>query len=150
MPTMNIDRVLVPTDSDRASDGGVERGLEFAADNDAEVTVLEVVEDSAVAGSIYGEPPPAADVRIGKATEHVEAVASRAEDLGVEVDPVVKTGDVRDVVVEFSCRGGFDVVVVEPDAGAKLRDLKPVGSAGEVASLADTIVMSVPARIRSR
>ena len=69
------DRILVPTDGSEYAARGVERGMDLAEENDAQLHVLFVVDET-----VYGSTPA-----LSSYEAYLEKVADDAEDLAEDI-----------------------------------------------------------------
>ncbi|MGQ4556306.1 universal stress protein [Halobellus sp. GM3] len=108
--------ILLATGGEVASDRAVEHAIELAAQHDATLHVLFVVDSDvydAYSGDEYvdeSEGPEHGLEEMGE--EAVSEVAERARDRGVDAETHVRHGQPPETIVEFARESGVDVVVM--------------------------------------
>ncbi|MFD1684656.1 universal stress protein [Halobellus litoreus] len=107
------DRILIPTDGSECADSAVEHALDIAAQYDAELHVLSVVDSRDVSHSAPAISPEQVQQTLrDRAESVVESVAERAEAAGVTVVTAVEPGIPDDVVVEYAADEDCDLIVM--------------------------------------
>ena len=107
------DRILIPTDGSECADSAVEHALDIAAQYDAELHVLSVVDSRDVSHSAPAISPEQVQQTLrDRAESVVESVAERAEAAGVTVVTAVEPGIPDDVVVEYAAAEDCDLIVM--------------------------------------
>ncbi|WP_336022100.1 universal stress protein [Halobellus salinisoli] len=107
------DRVLVPTDGSECADHAIDHALDIAAQYDAELRVLSVIDSRDVSHSAPAISPNQIEKTLRERAESVvEAVAERAEEAGVRVVTAVEAGIPDDVVVEYAEDSDCDLIVM--------------------------------------
>ena len=105
------DHVLVPTDGSTASEDAIEHAIDLAAQYDATLHALYVV-DAKTYSSLEAAADVVADELRAEGTEAVEAIAARAEDAGVAAETAIETGIVHRSIVDYVDNEDIDVVVM--------------------------------------
>ncbi|PCR88976.1 universal stress protein [Natrinema ejinorense] len=101
------DRVLVPTDGRESTERAIDEAIELAAENDATLHTLYVVNSAAIAPGIEFSDLE----EIGR--QAVEYVRDRARDAGVDaVDCEVLHGLRHRVILEYADDHGIDLIVL--------------------------------------
>ena len=107
------DRILIPTDGSECADSAVEHALDIAAQYDAELHVLSVVDSRDVSHSAPAISPEQVQQTLrDRAESVVESVAERAEAAGVTVVTAVEPGIPDDVVVEYAADEDCGLIVM--------------------------------------
>jgi len=107
------DRILVPTDGSDCADSAVEHAIDIAAQYDAELHVLSVVDSRDMSHSAPAISPEQIEETLRERAEAVvDEVAERASDAGVEVVTAVEPGLPDNVVVEYAEENDCDLVVM--------------------------------------
>ena len=107
------DRILIPTDGSECADSAVEHALDIAAQYDAELHVLSIVDSRDVSHSAPAISPEQVQQTLrDRAESVVESVADRAEAAGVTVVTAVESGIPDDVVVEYAADEDCDLIVM--------------------------------------
>jgi nucleotide-binding universal stress UspA family protein len=107
------DRILIPTDGSECADSAVEHALDIAAQYDAELHVLSIVDSRDVSHSAPAISPEQVQQTLrDRAESVVESVADRAEAAGVTVVTAVEPGIPDDVVVEYAADEDCDLIVM--------------------------------------
>ena len=103
------DVILFPTDGSKGAERARDHALKLAADQDATLHVLHVVETVAPAASLH-------EMIIDRMTEHgqelVESVATLGREQGVTVETAVREGDPAETIVEYSTTKEVDAIVM--------------------------------------
>ncbi|WP_311171101.1 universal stress protein [Halobellus ordinarius] len=107
------DRILVPTDGSECADRAVEHAIDLAAQYDAELRVLSVIDARDVSHSAPAiSVDQVEDTLRERAESVVEAVADRAAEAGVDVETAVEPGIPDDVITEYAGENDCDLVVM--------------------------------------
>ncbi|MFB6251129.1 MAG: universal stress protein [Halobellus sp.] len=107
------ERILVPTDGSDCADNAVDHAIDIAAQYDAELCVLSVVDTRDMSHSAPAISPQQVEQTLRERAESVvEAVAERATDAGLEAVTAVEPGVPDDVVVEYAIDHDCDLVVM--------------------------------------
>ncbi len=118
------DSVLFPTDGSEGSEQAREHALELAADQDAVLHVLNVVEVVAPGVSLH---ETIADRLTEQGTELVDEIADAGRERGIAVTTAVLEGDPADRIVAYASSEGIDVIVM-PTRGRSGLEKVVVGS----------------------
>ncbi|MFB6080070.1 MAG: universal stress protein [Haloferacaceae archaeon] len=105
------DRVLVPTDGSEGVDRALDHALRLAADHDATVHALSVVDRRLTRAA--DEDHEAMRERLRERSEEaVAAVADRAEEAGLATATAVREGVPDKTIVDYAAETDADVVVI--------------------------------------
>ncbi|KAB1191104.1 MULTISPECIES: universal stress protein [Haloferax] len=118
------EHVLIPTDGSESATRAAEHGLELAAETDATVHVLSVIDDSALGPDVRSALSGSEYEQV--ATTAVETVASRAAELGVsrvvehleygtpsdEISEIIDEYDIDAVVMGTTGKSGIDRILL--------------------------------------
>ncbi|WP_435178343.1 universal stress protein [Halorussus sp. AFM4] len=122
-----FDRILVPTDGTPASECAVRNGLELAAEHDAEVHALYVVETDSGMGHV--------DFNVermeAEGEEAVEAVERRAAERGVPVVKAFRYGDPTEEILDYVADHDVDLVMMGTAGRTGLDRFVHAGSVAE-------------------
>jgi nucleotide-binding universal stress UspA family protein len=133
--------LLVPTDGSETVDRTLPHALSLAADHDATLHALYVVDQRVVRAS---SDELRRDVRTdlerqGEAA--VEAVAERASEAGVAVETAVRHGTPDKEIVDYAAEADADVVVIGPHGKSPRRKVEGLGS------VSDRVVADAPTSV---
>ncbi|WP_049987112.1 universal stress protein [Halobellus rufus] len=107
------DRILVPTDGSECADRAVAHALDIAAQYDAELRVLSVIDSRDVSHSAPAISAEQIEKTLRERAESIVAdVADRAEEAGVQVVTAVEPGIPDDVVVDYAEENDCDLIVM--------------------------------------
>lgn len=116
------DDIVIPTDGSIGAERGVDHGIELAANLDADVHALYVIDER-----VYGETPAmsAGELRFEKLEEQaqraVDDVTGRAAERGLDAEGAVTRGTPSDEIVDFAEDRDADLIVMgihgEDDVG---------------------------------
>ena len=107
------DKVLVPTDGSDHADRGVDYGMTLAAENDAQLHVLFVVDES-----VYGTTPALSSYEAfleeleEQAEDLTEDAVEEATERGIDVTVSVRRGVPHDAICTYADAEGIDVIVM--------------------------------------
>jgi nucleotide-binding universal stress UspA family protein len=93
------DAILFPTDGSEGSEVALDHALDLAADQDATLHVLHVVETISPGASLHDM---IADRMTAQAEELVESVARRVQEREVDVETAVLEGEPAATIVEYA------------------------------------------------
>lgn len=128
--TVDYGTVLVPTDGSEEVDRALDHALRIAADHDAAVHALFVVDGRVLKAAREDRESVAADLRT-QGEDAVGRVAERAAEAGVEVATAVREGTPDVTIRSYADEVDADVVVMAP-RGLTGRDrLQSLGSVTE-------------------
>lgn len=125
------DRVLVATDGDESSDVVLEHALSIAADNDATLHGLFVV-DRRVYSVAFDDGPSEKKTElreVGKAA--LADVEAAADDAGVDVETELREGDPERVVAAYGDEIEADLIVVGSHGKSPKEKVQGLGSVSE-------------------
>ena len=107
------ERILVPTDGSECADRAVEHAIDIAAQYDAEVHALSVVDTRDIGHSAPAISPQQVEQTLRERAESVvEAVAERAADAGVDAVTAIEPGVPDDAIIEYATANDCDLVVM--------------------------------------
>ena len=125
------DDLLVPTDGSEAVERALDHAIPLAADHDATVHALYVVDRRvATAGSSELHDEVIADLESQGETA-VSAVADRAREASVDVETVVRTGTPDTEIVAYADEAGIDVIVMSPEGKSPRERIRSLGSVSD-------------------
>ncbi|MBX0286269.1 universal stress protein [Haloarcula salinisoli] len=107
------DKVLVPTDGSDHADRGVDYGMDLAAENDAQLHVLFVVDES-----VYGGTPALSSYEafLEELEEQAEAltedIVEDATERGIDTTLSVRRGVPHDTICHYADQEDIDVIVM--------------------------------------
>lgn len=137
------DTILVPTDGSETVDRTLPHALRLAADHDATVHALSVVDRRVLLAS----DDLREDVRStleSTASDAVAAVASAAREEGLDTETAVREGAPDRVIVDYAAETDADVIVLGPHGKTPYEKVGGLGSVSDrVASDAETSVFLV-------
>lgn len=135
------DRILLPTDGSRGNDRAVEQAIGLAAQSDAQLHVLFVVEDIPYAPEMMDGQVEARLREIGE--EAISDIRQRADDAGVAVETALKDGTPHQSILDYAEKAEMDLIVMGTHGRSGL-DRYLLGSVTErVVRGADTPVLTV-------
>ncbi len=125
------DDLLVPTDGSEAVERALDHAIPLAADHDATVHALYVVDRRvATAGSSELHDEVIADLESQGETA-VSAVADRAREASIDVETVVRTGTPDTEIVAYADEAGIDVIVMSPEGKSPRERIRSLGSVSD-------------------
>jgi len=135
------DHILFPTDGSEPADSALDYALQIAAEHEATVHVLNVVDTSQVSRSgMQGDVSAALEQ---EGTEIVNETAQRARKRGISVVSEVIHGDPYEAIVEYSTQSAVELIVM-PTHGRRGLQRFLLGSVTErVINTADIPVIAV-------
>jgi nucleotide-binding universal stress UspA family protein len=104
------DRILLPTDGSQGNSRAVEQAIGLAAETDAELHVLFVVEDMPYAPEMMGGEVEARLRQIGE--EAIEEIRDRADAAGVALETAIEDGSPHRSILEYADSEGVDLIVM--------------------------------------
>ncbi|MFC5278511.1 universal stress protein [Halorubrum rubrum] len=125
------DDVLVPTDGSEAVDRALDHAIPLAADHDATVHALYVVDRrvaNASSSDLHDEV--VADLE-SQGEAAVAAVAERAEEAGLAVETHVRHGTPDTEIVGYAEDAGIDVIVMSPEGKSPRERIQSLGSVSD-------------------
>ena len=135
------DRILLPTDGSRGNSRAVEQAIGLAAQSDARLHVLFVVEDLPYAPEMMDGQVEARLREIGE--EAISDIRQRAADAGVSVETALEDGTPHQSILEYADEERMDLIVMGTHGRSGL-DRYLLGSVTErVVRGADTPVLTV-------
>ncbi|WIV67064.1 universal stress protein [Natrialbaceae archaeon AArc-T1-2] len=132
MPT--YDTILIPTDGSRPAERGVEHGLSIAADNDADVHFVHIIDKIR-----HGDTPALSNYELTLEDAEDEALA--------DLEALAERAREHDLDTEVHCRRGMPHEEIVTVADAVDADLVVMGKHGEgeaelphIGSVADRVL----------
>ncbi|MFO7926944.1 MAG: universal stress protein [Halobacteriota archaeon] len=104
------ERILLPTDGSRGNSRAVKQAIGLAAETDAELHVLFVVEDIPYAPEMMDGEVEARLRQIGE--DAIEDIRERADDAGVEIETAIEDGTPHRAILEYADDEGADLIVM--------------------------------------
>lgn len=127
MSSQRYDRILIPTDGTEASQCAVTHGIDIAADHDADVHVLYVVETERSLGHVDFVVERQEDQ--GEAA--IESVAQQAESLDISVTRAFRYGETHEEIVDYATVHDADVIVMGTHGRSGFARIKAGGSVAD-------------------
>ncbi|MFD1687056.1 universal stress protein [Halobellus litoreus] len=135
------DQILFPTDGSEPAESALQYALQIAAEHEATIHVLNVVDTSH--DSLSGMQDDVDDTLEQDGTEIVNEAAQRATEHGIDVVSEVLHGDPYEAIVEYSTQSGNELIVM-PTHGRRGLQRFLLGSVTErVINTADVPVIAV-------
>ena len=133
--------IIIPTDGSEYAEEAAEVGFDFAEKLDATVHVLAVGDVSlAEISAIGGGPPKSKEDVTEIAAEWATRLAATAEEQGLDVETVVRTGTPADEIADYAAALDPDMIVIGT-AGRTGFERRIVGS------VTDKVVRTAPAPV---
>lgn len=107
-----IKKVLVPIDGSDSSRKALEMAIVIATAADAELTVLEVIEEFGPLPGYYEAAPPGADRIKWISEQRFEKIHPMLEEENVKWNRRVEEGYAADRIVEIADEGKYDLIVI--------------------------------------
>jgi len=125
------DTVLVPTDGSDTVAQTLPHALRLAADTDAKIQVVYVVDTRAIHAADADERETV-DADLTEAGQKaVEAVADQAATEGIEVETAVRRGTPDKEIISYAAEHDSDVIVIGTDGKTPREKLQALGSVSE-------------------
>lgn len=106
------DDVLVPTDGSGTVSQTLEHALPIAADNDATVHALYVI-DTRIVQAATDETRPEIETKLeDEGEEAVATVSERAAEAGLETTEAVRRGTPSKTILEYADEEGIDLITI--------------------------------------
>ena len=135
------DQILFPTDGSEPAESVLKYALQIAAEHEATIHVLNVVDTSH--NSLSGMQDDVDDTLEQEGTEIVNEAAQRATEHGIDVVSEVLHGDPYEAIVEYSTQSAIELIVM-PTHGRRGLQRFLLGSVTErVINTADVPVIAV-------
>jgi nucleotide-binding universal stress UspA family protein len=136
------DAILLPTDGSEGFDAVVDHAVELAADRDATVHVLYVVDDRSFL-TLKAEMQSDVAAELREEGEAATArVADRLDDAGVGARTAIRRGNPADEILDYAAETGVDLVVMGTHGADYERNM--LGSVSQkVVTMADVPVLTV-------
>jgi len=138
------DSILVPTDGSKTVERTLPHALNLAANNDATVRALSVVDVRSIQAAGPDDRDGVDAELTADAEAAVETVADRAAEEGIDVETAVRHGTPDKEIVKEASETGIDVIVIGTDGKTPREKLRALGSVSErVVDTADVPVFVV-------
>ena len=124
------DDILIPTDGSETISETLTHGLPIAADNDATVHALYVV-DSRITAADDGTGTDLERSLETEGQDAVAAVAEQAADEGLETVSDVRRGTPSKTILEYADEQGIDLIVIGTRGKSPREKLTSLGSVSE-------------------
>ena len=125
------DDILIPTDGSETISETLTHGLPIAADNDATVHALYVVDSRITAAADDETGTDLEDSLETEGREAVAAVAEQAADEGLETVSDVRRGTPSKTILEYADEQGIDLIVIGTRGKSPREKLTSLGSVSE-------------------
>ncbi|RQG96973.1 universal stress protein [Natrarchaeobius chitinivorans] len=123
--------VLVPTDGSETISQTLDHALPIAADNDATVHALYVV-DSRITAAAGSENAPTLEATLEEEGQQaVTAVEERASDAGLETATEIRSGTPAKSILEYADEQGIDLIVIGTSGKSPREKVTSLGSVSE-------------------
>jgi nucleotide-binding universal stress UspA family protein len=106
------ERILIPTDGSEEMDAVVEEGLELAAMTGADLHVLHVVDERAVAAVPDDARGQVKRTLEADARDATKTVADRADERGVDAEEAIEWGNAPASIIEHAGQHDVDCIVM--------------------------------------
>jgi nucleotide-binding universal stress UspA family protein len=135
--------ILVPTDGSDPSMAAVDQGVELAAEFDATVHFLHVVDvgtemSASAVGDIADELTKTLETM---ATDALDAATARADDVGVPYERTILEGFPHEAIAEYSAEHEIDLVVLGASGRSGVTEYLLGSTTERVARSVDTSVL---------
>ncbi len=125
------DDILVPTDGSDTITETLAHGLPIAADNDATVHALYVV-DSRITAAASGESRRELEQSLeAEGVDAVDAVADHAAEVGAETATAVRKGTPSKAILEYADEQAIDLIVIGTRGKSPREKMVSLGSVSE-------------------
>jgi nucleotide-binding universal stress UspA family protein len=125
------DTVLVPTDGSDTVERTLPHALRLAADTDATMQIVYVVDTRAIHAADADERDEVAADLTDAGEEAVEMIADRAAAEGIETETAVRRGTPDKEIVRHAEEHDSDVIVIGTDGKTPREKLQALGSVSE-------------------
>lgn len=116
-----LKKVLVPIDGSESSKRALEMAIVIARSADAQLTVLEVIEEFGPLPGYYEAAPPGADRIKWISEQRFEKIHPMLDEEKIKWERRVEEGYAADRIVEIAEKGNYDMIVIGS------RGLNPIG-----------------------
>jgi len=125
------ERILVPTDGSAATEATLSHALSIAADHDAEVHALSVV-DTRITRSAPDEGRDGVErALVEEATSAVDRVEREAADTGLRTETELRRGRPDREILTYAEEEGIDLIVIGAHGKSPREKLATMGSVSE-------------------
>ncbi|MDQ2052316.1 universal stress protein [Natronolimnohabitans sp. A-GB9] len=125
------DDILVPTDGSETIPETLTHGLSIAADNDATVHALYVVDSRIIAAATDETGPELERSLEEEGREAVADVADAASERGLETEREIRTGTPSKTILEYADEEGIDLIVIGTRGKSPREKVASLGSVSE-------------------
>lgn len=106
------DRILLPTDGSEGAGAAIEHAIDLAADSDAIIHTLYVVDTAAAVAAPQTETHSIQNLLETAGEEAIRAVEERAEGRDVSVTGALRHGSVHETILEYADEADVDLIVM--------------------------------------
>lgn len=107
-----IKKILIPIDGSEPSKKGLEMGIKIAESANAEITILEVIEEFGPLPGYYEAPPPNIERVKWVAEQRFEKIHPVLEKTKVKWCRKVEEGYAAETIVRIAEEGNYDLIVI--------------------------------------
>ena len=125
------DEILVPTDGSEAVDRALDHAIRLAADHDATLHALYVVDRRIAAANSGDLHDEVVEDLQSQGEAAVEAVADAASEAGLNVETHVAHGTPDTEIVDYADEAGIDVIVMSPEGKSPRERIRSLGSVSD-------------------
>ncbi|MBI5074755.1 MAG: universal stress protein [Nitrospirae bacterium] len=101
--------LLVPTDGSRFSEGSTGKAIGLAKVYGAQLKIISIVD---VTDEFQAQAPDAVESLVNQARQHVEDVAERARERGLQADTFVREGESYKVITALAKKQNADMIIM--------------------------------------
>ncbi len=107
-----IKKILIPIDGSEPSKKGLEMGIKIAESANAEITILEVIEEFGPLPGYYEAPPPNIERIKWIAQQRFEKIHPILEKTKVKWKRKVEEGYPAEMIIKTAEEGNYDLIVI--------------------------------------
>lgn len=105
-------KILVATDGSDASQKAVDRAVELAKDNNAEIIVVNVAEDFCPIGLVEVDCDTIRELVLKESKGIMAKAAAKFRDAGINVKEVIEFGSPAETIIEVADREKVDEIIL--------------------------------------
>ena len=125
------DEILVPTDGSEAVDRALDHAIRLAADHDATLHALYVVDQRIAAANSGDLHDDVVEDLESQGEAAVDAVAEAAAEAGLDAEAHVAHGTPDTEIVDYADEAGIDVIVMSPEGKSPRERIQSLGSVSD-------------------
>lgn len=125
------DAILVPTDGSETVEETLDHAIRMATDTDATLHALSVVDTRSIHASSPDRRDEVDAELTADAEEATEAVATRGESAGLDVETAIRHGTPDTEIVNYAAAEDIDVIVIGTKGKTPRERLQALGSVTE-------------------